>query len=387
MPKKSTKTSLKNSLSFLKKASDLKDPEYVSTGYLDLDLAIARGKVSDDPSLDLSQVDPAAAGGFPLGYLVELFGSEGSGKSSLAHRVCGFAQKQNLDVAWFDVERSYQRALAIINGVDVDNIALDDMINVDDPDEVPTAEVVLDRVINTIKAGYKVIVIDSLAALIPEGQLSRDMEEGKGGIGLLARTLSTAMPKICSYAKAHDCLVICINQTRQDVGVIYGDPTTTPGGKAAKFYSSVRVRVEKRGGKKSEIVVTDNDGNERIVGRQAYVRIMKNRFGKPVSESIDIITYFEPYFPDVDEILFDQGRKLKLIIKRKSEFKWDGESVEGSKKTFIDSIRDNGKYEKLVRAVREAALDQNVVLPPELQNIDADGIQAPVTDLEQDGNQ
>lgn len=362
---KTVETAMANIKSFCQKASTIKDPDYISTGHFYLDLAIAHGISPDDSDFDIAKYDLQNLGGFPLGYLVELSGPEGSGKSSLAYRVVGQAQKRGLKCAWIDAEFSFSKKLAVINGVDLDELSLASLIDTDDPTHLYSAEEIFERVCDLCVTDHKVIVLDSVANLTTRAELDNRLDEGGVGIAALAAVLSKALKKIVNFAAKYGSMVIVVNQMREKPGVLFGNPETTPGGRALKHLESVRVQMKKQFGEDGKIKQTDDEGNEKTIGGNRYVYILKNRFGQPVEKSIMIPVYYTYHFPGVEDMVFDQGRKLKVITKYKSEFRWDAVKAEG-KAAFLEACK--GQFGKLVQEIKDAAVEEKIILPPEVTN-------------------
>lgn len=350
---------------FIRKGASSNIKGCVPTGHFKLDYIINHGVSPDDVDLsEESGYDPSEFLGIPLGKVVEIFGEEGGGKSSLAYRIVGYAQKMGLLCAWIDTERSFSDNLAIINGVDKDELYYSDMTNPDDPDEPFYAEHVFDNIINLCKSGMGVIVLDSVANLVPKARMEKTAEQAT--VGIIAKLMSENMGKIVNYAAKHNTLVICINQLREKIGIMFGSPETTPGGRSLKHNSSLRIKISKKSGKDANINIVKDDGKEVLIGRNAYVKIEKNRFAKPYLDSLEIPIYYEPYFPDIEEIMFDVGRQIKLISVRKGIFKWGEDVKVDGKKNFIDYIRMNSLQLKLAREISIQAKESNVILPPEI---------------------
>ena len=374
MAKKNVDDSIiKNLKGFCVKGARFESPGNIPTGHFLLDFIIHYG--TDPTKVDLSTLEnynPGVSLGLPLGKLVEIFGEEGGGKSSLAYRVIGYAQKLGYPVSWIDTEHSFSENLAKINGCDIDNIYYSNLTNVSQADIMYYAEDVLDAIIELCKSGIKVIVLDSLANLTPKavGEASAD----KAHVGLLARMMSINMGKITQNAEKYGTLIIFINQLREKIGLLFGNPETSPGGRAVKHCASVRIQISKKGGKDAEINVFDEDTNQdRLIGKYARVNLKKNRMAKPYFQSIQIPIYYEPYFPDIEDIAFDMGRQIKIISVRKGIFSWNDVKVEG-RKVFIDHLKDNNLINDLIKEIKLKSSEENVILPPELmQYEDKDG--------------
>lgn len=350
----------------------------IPTGHFALDFAIHHGV--NPEKVDLSHVegyDPSSTLGLPLGRVVEIFGPEGSGKSSLAYRICGYAQKMNYNCIWIDAENSFSDNLAEINGVDRASLMYSDLSNKRDADKILFAEDVLDAIVFACKKKgegapmYKnlaVVVVDSVASLTPKARMEADSE--KQTPGAMARIMSENLKKIVNYASKHQVIIIFINQLREKIGIMFGSPETTPGGKALKYASSIRLRVTKKN--KGEIYNVDGTGEADLIGGLAYVSIVKNRFSKPFKDPqskdrIEIPIYYESYFPDITDMVFDVAKQLRIITKYKENFNWKTEDVsEAGREAFVQYIEYNGLFNKLIAEVRDVASEKGVILPPEI---------------------
>jgi protein RecA len=334
--------------------------DLIPTGHAELDHTIAAGLMEDGEKF--------TTGGLPLGKLCLFYGNEGSGKSSLAYRVVGSAQRMGYNCAWVDTEHSFSDQLAEVNGVDKKKLFYSNLINLEDPDKISTAENVMDMVINACASKkINVIVLDSVANLIPERVMDNDAD--KDTVAELARVLSKTLGKMLSFAASNNVLVIFINQLREKIGVMFGSPDTMPGGRALKHASSLILKVTKLESKAHNIMMQNEDGTERLIGRYSSVMIEKNRFAKPNQGSMPVPIYYEPYFPDVSDVAFDAGRNTKVIKVRNGTFMWNDIKADG-RKSFIDLIKDVDILENLVSEIKEQAEEQDIVLPIELVKFD-----------------
>lgn len=366
---KDIEVALKNLKGFTKKASDKDVPSFLSTGHFALDLAIAHGVSPDNQEFDISNLKADEIGGFPFGKLVELFGPESSGKSSLAYRVVGNAQKLGHGCLWIDAEQSFSHDLADINGVDTTELELADLLDMDNPDHVFSAEEIFDRITDACKSGkYKVIVLDSVANLTTQAELDNYITDGGVGMAHLAQLMAKAVKKVVQYAAKYGVMIIFINQIREKIGVMFGNPETTPGGKTLKFLASIRVRVQKQTGEKGQIHREDENGNPNLIANYSYAAIAKNRFGKPVEGSVRIPIYYERYFPDAEEVIFDSARALKIVKPRVGVFSWGDTLKATGRSAFITELKEQKLVGKLIDEIRLAAADQSYVLPPEVVN-------------------
>jgi recombination protein RecA len=375
--KKSTataaETALKNLRGFSLGGAKFNSKGNIPTGHFLLDFAIHYGRNAS--TVDLSQIpeyDPKVPLGIPLGKLVEIFGEEGGGKSSLAYRVVGYAQKMGYNTSWIDSEHSFSEDLAKINGCDIESIiypssslyaeeVLDLIIALCNAEKVPKID---DNGKEVLVDSPKVIVLDSVASLIPKAR--QEANSDQQFMALLPRILSDNLGKVATAASESGTLVIFINQLREKVGVMFGNPETSPGGRALKHLSSLRLKVTKRKNKDADIEIEDEDNGQMIlIGRNSYVKIEKNRFAKPFSESFDIPIYFEPYFPGIEEIAFDVGRQTRLVNVRKGIYSWGDLKIEG-RSNFITHIKENNLKNRFISEVKAKCIEMGNILPPEL---------------------
>jgi recombination protein RecA len=252
-------------------------------------------------------VDAAlGVGGFPRGRVVEVYGPESSGKTTLALQVIAQAQKLGGVAAFIDAEHALDPGYARKLGVDVDNLL------VSQPD---TGEQALEITAALIQSGaIDIAVIDSVAALVPKAELDGDM--GDNHVGLHARLMSQALRKLTGMvARTNTCMVF-INQIREKIGVMFGSPETTTGGRALKFYSSVRIDIRRIGAIK--------DG-ENVVGNRTRVKIVKNKVASPFKEAEFDILYGEGTSREGD--LIDIGVLKNVVEKSGSWFSYRGERI------------------------------------------------------------
>ena len=263
--------------------------EALSTGSLTLDLALG-------------------IGGVPKGRIIEIYGPEASGKTTLALHVVASAQREGGDAAYIDVEHALEPAYAKALGVDIDSLLISQ------PD---TGEQALDIAESLVRSGaIELVVIDSVAALIPRAEL--DGEVGEVTVGALARLMSQAMRRLAGIISKNNCTVIFINQLRQKIGVMYGNPETTPVGLALKYYSSVRLDV-----RRTEILKV----NGVMVGNRTKVKVVKNKVAPPFREAEFDIMYGEG-ISRLGEVV-DVGIELDIIDKAGAWFTVCGQRVQG----------------------------------------------------------
>ena len=259
----------------------------ISSGCLSLDLALG-------------------VGGFPRGRVIEIFGPESSGKTTIALQVIAQAQKQGGAAAFIDAEHALDPIYARKLGVDIDNLL------VSQPD---TGEQALEITAALVQCGaVDVVVIDSVAALVPKAELEGEM--GDSHMGLHARLMSQALRKLTGSVSRTNTCMIFINQIREKIGVMFGSPETTTGGRALKFYSSVRADIRRIGAIK--------DG-ESIVGNRTRVKIVKNKVASPFREAEFDILYGEGASREGD--LIDLGVANNVVEKSGSWFSYRGERI------------------------------------------------------------
>ena len=290
------------------------DVETISTGSLSLDIALG-------------------AGGLPMGRIVEIYGPESSGKTTLALHVLAEAQKRGGEVAFVDAEHALDPVYAAAIGVDIDSML------VSQPD---TGEQALDITDALVRSGaIDVVVVDSVAALTPRAEIEGEM--GEAFVGLQARLMSQALRKLAGTVSKTNCIVIFINQLRMKIGVMYGNPETTTGGNALKFYSSVRLDVRK--------IEAIKSGTE-IVGNRTRVKVIKNKCAPPFREAVFDIMYGEG-ISRFGELL-DIAVTLELVNKSGSWFSVGDERIGQGANSVKDYLIANPDIaEKVEAEVRE----------------------------------
>jgi len=391
---------LKSLSGFIQKGARTGDVEKIPTGYFNLDFAINFGTLPEDFEVYGSKhkvYDPKKPVGIPCGRLVHLYGAEGSGKSYLCYRMAGFAQRMGHKVAWIDTEQSFSEDLAIINGVDIDELLYSDLHNLEDPDKIYYAEDVMDGIVNLVKSGVKLVILDSVANLVPKARMEAEAEQQY--VALLARLLSENLGRIVQWAGAKDAVVVFINQLREKPGMMFGNPITTKGGRMLNHNSSLSMEVSKCPKNDSPWIFVEDDrvpGGKRLIGRNSKIRFDKNRFSKPFVDqkgnpmSVSIPIYYEPYFPNIEEILFDTGRQQQIIKVRTEIYKWI-DSITGTeykaegKDAFLNLIRDDIEMRKALLAdLKKNAEENGNPLPPEIIQYDPDVVIKRVEATEED---
>jgi len=289
--------------------------EVISTGSLTLDLALG-------------------VGGFPKGRVVEIYGPESSGKTTLAIHAIAECQKQGGIAAFVDAEHAFDQFYAQKLGVDIDNLIISQ------PDNGEQALEIAD---NLIRSGaIDILVIDSVAALTPKAEIEGEM--GDSQMGLQARLMSKALRKLTGSISKANCCCIFINQLREKIGVMFGNPETTTGGNALKFYASVRVDIRRS----SQI----KDGDE-VIGNRTKVKVVKNKVAPPFKRAEFDIMYGRG-ISKVGEVL-DLGVDLNIINKSGSWFSY-GETRLGQGRDAVKAIiKDNPELmEELEQKIKEA---------------------------------
>ena len=286
----------------------------ISTGCLSLDAALG-------------------VGGMPRGRVVEIFGPEAGGKTTLALHVIAEAQKKGGMAAFIDAEHALDAVYARKLGVDVDNLL------VSQPDSGDEALEIAQTLIQS--SAVDVVVVDSVAALVPKQELEGDM--GDPQMGLQARLMSQAMRKLKALVnKSHTCLVF-INQLRMKIGVMFGNPETTPGGRALRFYADVRVDIRR--------VAAIKDG-DRVIGSHTRAKVVKNKLAAPFRQTEFDLIYGEGISRETD--LLDLGVSHGLLEKSGAWYSYNGERIGQGRENARLFLRDNpDACQKLDRALRE----------------------------------
>ena len=288
------------------------------------------------PSGSLALDIALGIGGYPRGRIIEIYGPEGSGKTTLTLHAIAECQKMSLAAAFIDAEHAIDPLYARALGVDIDNLAFSQ------PD---SAEQGLDIVEDLIVSGeYALIVVDSVAALTPQAELDGNM--GDSHVALQARLMSQAMRKLKGICSQKNTSVIFINQIRLKVGVMFGNPETTPGGKALKFYSSMRLDIRRIG--------TEKVNNE-AVANKTRVKVVKNKVAPPYRTA----EFSIEYGLGIDSIgeLIDIASDIEVIDKAGSWYSYGEERLGQGKANARDSLLENEKmYQEILGQVRSALL-------------------------------
>ena len=297
---------------------------------------ISTGSISLDAALGV--------GGFPRGRICEIFGPESSGKTTIALQAVAEAQKKGGIAAFIDVEHALDPAYARKLGVDVDNLL------VSQPDY---GEQALEITSHLISSGQiDVLVVDSVAALVPKSEL--DGEMGDSHMGLQARLMSQALRKLTGAVnKSRTCLIF-INQIREKIGVMFGNPETTTGGRALKFYSTIRIDIRR--------VAAIKDG-ETVTGNRTKVKVVKNKVAPPFREAEFDIIYGEGVSREGD--LLDLGVANSIIEKSGSWFSYKGERIGQGRENARQFLKDNADIRAKVDTELRKLLGLNKISEPD----------------------
>ena len=318
------------------------DVEVIPTGSLTLDMALG-------------------VGGLPRGRVIEIYGPESSGKTTVALHVVAEAQKMGGEAAFIDAEHALDPVYAKKLGVDIDNLI------VAQPD---TGEQALDIAEALVRSGaLDVIVVDSVAALVPKAEI--DGEMGDSHVGLQARLMSQALRKLTAVISKSGTVVIFINQLREKVGVMYGNPETTPGGRALKFFSSVRLDV-----RRGEVI---KNGTE-LIGNKTKVKVVKNKVAPPFKTAEFDILYGEGISKEGN--ILDFAVENNIIKKSGAWFSYNGEKIGQGRDNVRKYMVENKEFTaEIDRQVRELLKNNSGYLPSEADNSDnTDGEQPTETE-------
>jgi recombination protein RecA len=302
------------------------DVETISTGSLSLDIALG-------------------AGGLPMGRIVEIYGPESSGKTTLTLELIAAAQREGKTCAFIDAEHALDPVYAKKLGVGIDALL------VSQPDTGEQALEICDALARS--GAIDVMVIDSVAALTPKAEIEGEM--GDSHMGLQARMLSQAMRKLTGNLKQSNCMCIFINQIRMKIGVMFGNPETTTGGNALKFYASVRLDIRRTGAIK--------EGDE-VVGNETRIKVVKNKIAAPFKEANTQIMYGQGFNREGE--LIDLGVKHKLVEKAGAWYSYNGDKIGQGKANACNYLRENPEVGKTIDIkLREMLLSPALLEAPE----------------------
>lgn len=292
------------------------DIETVSTGSLSLDLALG--------------------GGIPKGRVIEIYGPESSGKTTLTLHVVAEFQRQGGVAAFIDAEHALDPSYAKRLGVNIDDLL------VSQPDSGEQALEIVETLVRS--NAVDVVVVDSVAALVPQAEIEGDM--GDSHMGLQARLMSQALRKLTAIISKTKCTVIFINQLRMKIGVMFGNPETTTGGNALKFYASVRMDIRRTSQIKS--------GDE-VIGNRTRVKVVKNKVAPPFRQAEFDIMYNQGISTEGD--VLDLATEREIVIKSGAWFEYAGEKIAQGREAAKQYLKDNPKIlAEIDKKVRAAAL-------------------------------
>ncbi|PXA72640.1 recombinase RecA [Vibrio sp. 11986-1-5] len=298
------------------------DVETISTGSLSLDIALG-------------------AGGLPMGRIVEVYGPESSGKTTLTLELIASAQREGKTCAFIDAEHALDPIYAQKLGVKINDLL------VSQPDTGEQALEICDALARS--GAVDVIVVDSVAALTPKAEIEGEM--GDSHMGLQARMLSQAMRKLTGNLKQSNCMCIFINQIRMKIGVMFGNPETTTGGNALKFYASVRLDIRRTGAIKE---------GEEVVGNETRIKVVKNKIAAPFKEANTQIMYGQGFNREGE--LVDLGVKHKLIEKSGAWYSYNGDKIGQGKANACKFLREHPEVSKAIDSkLREMLLSPEQV--------------------------
>lgn len=325
-------------------------------------------KLSDEKIVDIPAISTGSLGldialgigGLPRGRVVEIYGPESSGKTTLTMHCIAEAQKLGGIAAFIDAEHAFDRSYAEKLGIDTENLLISQ------PDNGEQALEIAEHLISS--GAIDIIVIDSVAALVPRGELEGEMGDSK--MGLQARLMSQALRKLTGVINKTGCCCIFINQLREKIGVMFGNPETTTGGNALKFYASVRLDIRRIGQIK--------EGADNIVGNRTKVKVVKNKVAPPFKVIEFDIMYGEG-ISKVGEIL-DLGVELEIIKKSGSWFSYDGNKLGQGRDGVKNILQDNPELMNEIEAKIRAKIKSGQGAIPE-ERIPA-GVKSPVENFE-----
>ncbi len=294
--------------------------------------AISSGSIAIDAALGV--------GGYPKGRIIEIYGPESSGKTTLALHAIAEVQKRGGKAAFIDAENAIDPMYAKALGVNIEDLILSQ------PDSGEQALEITELLIKS--QAFELIVIDSVAALVPQAELDGEMSDAH--VGLQARLMSKAMRKLSGVMNRSNTTVIFINQLREKVGVMFGNPEVTPGGRALKFYSSIRLDV-----RKSEAIKMGTD----LIGNKVNVKVVKNKVAPPFKTAVIEIMYGEGI--SVTGEVIDLGVEHDIIVKSGAWFSYEGEKIGQGREAVRGYLKANPEvFEKIAAALKAKLFTKEV---------------------------
>lgn len=320
--------------SIMKMGSDkIEAVEVIQTGSLKLDAALG-------------------IGGLPRGRVIEIYGPESSGKTTLTLQVAAEAQKAGGVVAFIDAEHALDIQYAQKLGVNVEDLLLSQ------PDNGEQALEITDKLVSS--GAIDLIIIDSVAALTPKAELEGEM--GQSSMGLHARLMSQALRKLTGNISRSGCMVIFINQLRMKIGVMFGNPETTTGGNALKFYASVRLDIRRTG----SIKVGDE-----VVGNETRIKVIKNKMAPPFKQ-VEVELMYGEGISKLSEIL-DLGVEAKLVEKAGSWYSYKGAKIGQGRENSKNYLRENPAItEEIEQQLRKVSIPVGLVSQDEVANLEVE---------------
>ena len=290
------------------------------------------------PSGSLS-LDIALGGGIPKGRVVEIYGPESSGKTTVCLHAVAEVQKSGGTAAYVDAEHALDPGYAKRIGVDIQNLLLSQ------PDSGEQALEVVEALVRS--NAVDIVVVDSVAALVPQAEIEGDM--GDAHMGLQARLMSQALRKLTAVISRTKCTVVFVNQLRMKIGVMFGNPETTTGGQALKFYSSVRMDIRR---------ISQIKSGDEIIGNHVRVKVVKNKIAPPFREAEFDIMYNEGISREGD--IIDLAVAKDVVVKSGAWFEYGGAKIAQGREAAKQYLRDNPKVlEKIAGLTREAATKES----------------------------
>lgn len=310
---------------------NLEKEEALSRAIKEIEKAYGKGsvmKMGEKPHVDVDVIPSGSLlidqvlgiGGYPKGRIVEIFGPESSGKTTLALEAVAQAQKKGGRAAYVDAEHAIDPEYAERLGVDIDELILSQ------PDSGEQALEIVEMLANS--GAIDIIIVDSVAALVPQQELDGVMSDNQ--VGLQARLMSKAMRKLAGILSKTNCLVIFINQLREKVGVLYGNPETTTGGRALKFYASIRIDLRRQEAIKQ--------GSE-IIGNSVRVKIVKNKVAPPFHSCLVDLIYGQGLSKEGE--IIDLGVEKGFLLKSGNWYEYKGKKIGNGREAVKNYLREN----------------------------------------------